>query len=305
MNFTHIRAFHWVATEGGIARAAHVLGVSQSSLSQQIRALEDRHSLRLFEKKGRRLVLTESGQAFLEVTKRLMAVMEEARQRLDGPSNMVDGHLSIMSDSTTLAVELMHRFGARYPSVSMSLGIASLDRISEAVREGQADVGIAMNPRVGNSIMVEPLLRERFHLLMARDHRLAGYAAVAFSDLAGETIIMREKGSRTHAFVRQMLQSEGVERIREITIRERSAIREAVSRGMGVAFFVLSEVPPDNRLACRPLISSRARLDLDEYLLIRADRRRKPVVAGFRAVVADFIRENPRPDSLVSVRPLP
>lgn len=299
MNFAHIRAFHWVATEGGVARAAQILGVSQSTLSQHIHALEERHSLRLFDKSGRRLVLTDAGHALLEVTGRLMAVVEEVGTTLNGPGALVDGHLSIISDSTTLAVELMRRFGDRFPSVSLALSIASLDEISKAVRDGHADVGIAMNPQVGDVITVEPLLRERFHLLLAHDHRLACREAVAFSDLEGETIIMRERGSRTHAFVRQMLQSEGVSDIREITIRERSAIREAVSRRMGVAFFVLSEVPPDRRLVCRPLVSAKARLDLDEYLLIRKDRRHKPVVAAFRDVVNGFVRERQPAEALV------
>lgn len=291
MNFSHIRAFHAVAREGGVARAALVLGVSQSTLSQQIHALEARHALRLFEKRGRRLALTNAGQNLLQVTERLMEVVDEVQVTLRGPGALVNGHLSIMSDSTALAVELMRRFGERHPAVSLMLAIASVDDIGQAVRDGSADIGIAMNPPIGDVITAEPLMRERFHLVLARDHPLARRRAVAFPDLQGETIIMREPGSRTRAFVQQMLEIEGVRAGREITIRERSAIREAVARRMGVAFFVISEVPPDRRLTTRPLIPSLARLELDEYLLIRKDRRHKPVVAAFRDVVSGFIAE--------------
>ncbi|MCZ0962521.1 LysR family transcriptional regulator [Paracoccus benzoatiresistens] len=301
MNFAHIRAFHSVPKEGDMARAAHVLGVSQSTLSQQIHALEARHALRLFEKRGRRLALTDTGRALLQVIERLMEVVDKVQLTLRGPGTLDEGHLSLMSDSTTLAIELMRRFGESYPSVSLSLAIASMDEIREAVRDGKADIGIAMNPPMGDLVTAEPLIPERFHLLLPCGHRLAAQDEVSVRDLSGETIIMHERGSRTHAFVQQILVSEDVRDTRTITVCERSAIREAVARRMGVAFFVLSEIPPDHRLACRPLVASGARLELDEYLLVRKDRHHKPVVAAFRSVVAGCTSEKLPADALIAV----
>ncbi len=291
MNFAQVRAFHLVAREGGVARAATVLGVSQPTISQHVKSLEAHYGVRLFERRGRSLRLTASGRDLFSVTERLMAAAEDVETALRRPAALTGGRLRLAADSTALAVDLLRRFRARHAAVELSLGVASVAAILEAVQNGSADLGVAVDPPAGDALGVEPLRRERLWVTAVRGHRFERLAQVAIVELAGETLIMREQGSRTHAMISQAMEAEAVQPRGVLEINERSAIREAVATGMGVAFFVPSECPPDPRLSHTPLASRRTRLEFQEYLIYRRERRRQPLIAAFREVAARLAAE--------------
>lgn len=291
MNFPQVRAFHMAAREGGVARAAALLGVSQPTISQHIKALEAHYGVKLFERRGRSLALTPAGRDLLSVTDRLMQAAEEVDGALRRPAALTGGRLKIMADSTALAVELLRRFRAEHPSVELSLGVASVGAIVESLQDGLADAGVAVDPPAGDVFQIEPLRRERLYVTACRGHRFERMGRAPVSDLADETVIMREEGSRTRALVQLALEAEGVAPADMIEISERSAIREAVAARMGVAFFVRSECPPDPRLCHVPLAETRARLEFQEYLVTRRDRRRQPVIAACRAIAKRLAAE--------------
>lgn len=291
MNFAQIRAFHHVAKEGGVARAAAVLGVSQPTISQHLKGLEERHGVRLFEREGRGLRLTPAGQDLLSVTEKLLRAAEEVDDALRRPISFDGGRLRLLSDSTALAVDLIGRLRQRHPSIEVSLQIASVPRIIPEIEQAAADAGITTAPPASDDLLIEPMRCEAIWVTAPRGHRFERMGSVPLKELNGENVVMREAGSRTRATMERAFEDEGVAPRIALEIGERSAIREAVARGLGVAFFVPSECPPDARLVHAPLRLARGRLEFDEYLVMRRDRSRQPVLAAFRDVASRFSAE--------------
>src|SRR5687768_13461963 len=99
MNLAQLRAFHAVAAAGGFTRAAARLGVTQPTLSGQVKALEEAYGVELIERRGRQLALTEIGTALLDLTRRIFGLADEAEQLLGAARGLERGHLRLGADA--------------------------------------------------------------------------------------------------------------------------------------------------------------------------------------------------------------
>lgn len=280
MNFQQIRAFHMVAKEGSVRRAAEIMGLSQPTVSQHIKGLEDRYRQRLFEKRGRGLALTDSGTQLFGVTARLMEQAEEVENLLSRRAGSADGRLRVASDSPAIAVRIVQRMLAANPDIDVSIRKASVADIVAAVIDLRADVGIAVEPMIGHELQVTPLRRERLFACLPAGSPLAA-SPFPFERVAGQPLILREKLSRTRALVERALAAEGVAPGRVIEVEGAEVVREAVALSLGISFFAESECPPDLRLTYAPVIARQAKIGFVENVLYRRDRRRVPEVAAF------------------------
>lgn len=280
MNFQQIRAFHLVAKEGSVSRAAEILGLSQPTLSQHIKGLEDRYGLRLFEKRGRGLALTETGAHLFSVTTKLMERAEEVEDLLSRRTGSASGRLRVASDSPAIAVRIVRRMLLSHPDIEVTIRKNSVAGIAEALLELRADVGIAVDPLIGNALHISPLRRERLCACLPRHSPLAG-ESFPIGRVAGQVLILREKASRTRALIERALAAEGVAPARIMEVEGADVVREAVALSLGLSFIAESECPPDPRLSYAPVVAPRATTAFIENLLVRRDRRRVPAIAAF------------------------
>lgn len=288
MNYQQIRAFHLVAQEGSVGRAAEALAVSQPTVSQHLKGLEERHGVRLFDRVGRGLVLTEAGRELFHVTERLMNVAGEVEDLLQRPTRAGGGRLRIIADAPALAVEVLARLLLTKPDLAVSIRKASVDGVVAAVTEMRADVGIAVEPPVGAGLLVQPYRREHLCACLPVGHPLTAKAAVPITALSELTLIQREPGSRTRALVERVMAREGVVARRVIEVEGAEIVREAVAQGLGVSFFAGSDCPPDTRIAYRPVQVVQGRIGFVETTIIRPDRRRVPEIAAFLATAREM-----------------
>ncbi|MFN3613825.1 MAG: LysR substrate-binding domain-containing protein [Rubrimonas sp.] len=295
MNYPQIRAFHAVAREGGVSRAAAALGVSQPTVSQHIKQLEDRCGMRLFEKLGRGLRLTEAGRDLALVTERLMREVDAVEAALSRRGRLQGGRLALISDNAAIAVELLDRFRRLHPSVETSIRMGSQDQVLASVDSGLAEAGVVVEPPASDAHLIVPLRTEPLWATLPRDHPASLARGLALRDLGSETLILREPGSRTRALTERALAAHAVTPAAVLEIGGREAIREAVARGMGVSLFAQSECPPDARLTHRPLIGTRAPISFDEHLIVRRQRRRQPAIMALLEIATRYAADQRTP----------
>src|SRR5262249_10513709 len=120
MNHAHLRAFHAVATEASFTRAALSLNVTQPTLSSQVKALEQRYGVRLFERRGRRVMPTELGRDLLDVTRRLFSLEAEVEQVLLAARGLKRGHLRLGADAPVHVMPALAMFSRHHPGVRLS-----------------------------------------------------------------------------------------------------------------------------------------------------------------------------------------
>ena len=125
INHAHLRAFHAVAAEGGFSRAAVARHVSQPTLSGQVRALEERYGVKLFDRRGRGVELTDLGRALFEVTRRLFAQEAEAEQMLAAARGLTSGELRVGADAPYNVIPMLAALNRRYPGVRLTLAFGN------------------------------------------------------------------------------------------------------------------------------------------------------------------------------------
>lgn len=287
LSMVQLRAFHMVAMAGGFSRAAREMGVSQSSLSAQVRQLEAGSGLSLFERKPLGVALTPEGQDLLEVTKRLFAAEAEARAILRS-RRQGGGHLRVAADAAIHSVPILANLKSSRPDLTFTLSIGNSGHVIEQLVNHRADVGITARRPPDPRLHVRPILSMRIGVFVPHAHEWAGRDAIATKDLAGCTIVLRERGSVTREAFEQTLDDHGVPLGSVVEVSSREGVCEIVAAGLGIGVIADREIGHDSRLRFLPLADS-ART-VDEYAVCFIERCRLPIVRDFLTSVTSHAR---------------
>ena len=283
MSQAALRAFHLVAQAGGFSKAARAGGVSQPTLSAQVRALEEAHGVRLFDRRGRSVVLTPLGQNLHAVTARLFAAEDDANALLAGARNLARGHLRVAADSAAHVMPLLAKLKQCHPGLTFSLTVGNSSDVLRQVLDHAADVAVTAkqvsDPRV-HSLRLRP---DRLVLFVPRSHRWGSRKAVTLDALSGQDLVIRERGSITREVFEARLAEAGVKPGALIEVQTREAVREAVAAGFGIGIIFDREFGQD--AASTKLAVRGVDLDVAEYVVCLEERRRIPLVRALLELV--------------------
>lgn len=292
VNYQHLRAFHAIAIEGGVTRAARRLNVSQPTLSQQLKALEARHGVALFEGRKSPLKLTSAGRDLLALTQRLFATASDIDEMLGETAGLAGGVLRLGSDSPYYAAKIIELFRRRHPQTGIQVSIGNAREVMQWLSEAQIDAALASDPPGDATFSYEPLYTDSLTCALPLGHRLAACETVAIQSLADEALILREASSKTRAFTERALADAEIQPRIVLELQGRETIREAIALGLGVSIFFSSECPPDGRIAYRPLDTGERQYQLRGFLLCQSERRRTASMRALKAIVG-VIRDEP------------
>jgi aminoethylphosphonate catabolism LysR family transcriptional regulator len=283
MSQTALRAFHLVAQAGGFTKAARIGGVSQPTLSAQVRALEEAHGIRLFDRRGRSVALTPLGQNLHAITARLFAAEEDAKALLAGARKLARGHLRVAADSATHVMPLLAGLKQRHPGLTFSLGISNSSDVLRQVLDHAADVAVTAKQVSDPRVHSLRLRTDRLVLFVPRSHPWGARKAVSLQALAGQDLVIRERGSITREVFETRLAEADVKPGALVEVQTREAVREAVAAGFGIGIIFDSEFghdPASARLAVKGVD-----LDVAEYVVCLEERRRIPLVRALLELV--------------------
>ncbi len=276
MLHTQLRAFHAVALQGSFTKAAEALRVSQPTLSGQVRALEDAYGIQLFHRRGRGIEITDLGKSLLETTRRYFAVEDEAERLLSTAQGLMGGHLRVGADSPFTVIPLLAGFSRRYPTVEKSISFGNSRSLLNDIVNRQIDIGFLPDVADDNRLHVVPVQRDRLVLIVHQGHPWAHRRSISLDALGQETLLLREKGSRTRAIFEAILADRGVRPAVVLEIGSREAVAEAVSAGLGVGVVNEGEIGHDTRLKKLPVAGER--LNVTEYAAYLRDTRHSPTL---------------------------
>ena len=279
-----LRAFHAVALAESFTRAARARGVSQPTLSAQVRGLEEAHGIRLFDRVGRTVRLTPLGQSLFVITTRLMAAEDEAADFLAGTKALTRGHLRIAADSARHVMSVLVRFRADHPGLSFALSMGNSTGVIEQVTAYEADVAVTAK-RVSDPRLHSLRLRtDRLVGFVRADHPLARHRSIPIEAVAGQDLILRERGSVTREVFEGRLAEAGIRAGSLLEVQSREAVHEAVAAGFGLGIVFGSEFRSGEGL--RRIAITGADLAVAEYAVCLEERRRIPLVRAFLEALA-------------------
>jgi len=279
ISHAQLRAFHAVATAGGFTRAAAVLGVTQPTLSGQVKALEQAYEVELIDRRGRQVRLTELGSALLGVTRRLFGLEEEAEQILAAARGLERGHLRVGADAPYHVIPALGAFSRRYPKLTLSLAIGNTESLLRDLHDHRIDVAVVANVTMDDRLQALPFRHDRLVLFVPKRHRLAGRRGVRLDEIANERLVLREPGSTTRRIFETALARAGVRVGRVLEIGSREAVREAVAAGLGIGVVSETEFGDDRRLVKVPI--READVTAIEYAVCLGERRELRLIRAF------------------------
>jgi aminoethylphosphonate catabolism LysR family transcriptional regulator len=279
MNLTQLRAFHLVAAAGSFSLAARTAGVSQPTLSSQVRTLEEVYGVHLFDRKGRGARLTPIGQSLHRITAQIFELEEEARLLLAGTKWAVRGHLRVAADSAYHVIPVLSAMRERHRGLSFELRIGNSADVLNLLLGFEVDVGITALPVSDPRLTAEVLRRDRLVVFLPKDHEWAGRGTLAVEDLAGCDLVVRERGSITREVFEALLANAGVQPRALFEVQTREAVREAVAFNFGIGVVFFSELGHDPRF--RALFVEGPGLEVGEFAVTLVERRRLSLVSLF------------------------
>jgi DNA-binding transcriptional LysR family regulator len=286
MTVESLKTFCDLVETGSFSRAARLNFVTQSAVSQQLRALERRYGRRLVERGDRRGPrLTEAGKLlFTEaraVVARLAALEERLRQRPD----VVAGSLTVASVYSVGLHTLpaaMKTFLRAHPQVNLRLVYRRTDEVYEACLDGGADLGVVAIPRRRSQLEIVPLRSDELVVVCPPDHPLARRARVPAARLAGQRFIAFDRDIPTRRLVDRFLRAHRAAVAVTMELDNIETIKRSVEAGLGVSILprpALENEVKAGTLAARPFAA--ARLTRPLGILYRRGRELPPAAHAF------------------------
>ncbi|CDM65070.1 LysR family transcriptional regulator [Pyrinomonas methylaliphatogenes] len=240
MQIETLKIFCDLVETRSFSQAAERNLITQSAVSQQVRALEERFRRRLLERvRGRRDIrLTAAGEAFYEECRKVLAAYENLEERMRSLTETVSGVVRVATVYSIGLHELppaVRRFMTLYPEAKIDLEYSRTTRIVRDVLSGAVDLGIVAYPEKRRGLEVVPLPGDRLVLICPPGHPLSKRRMVNAKDLDGEGFILFERDIPTRRATDRILRSYGVKVRRVIEFDNIETIKRAVEVGMGLA----------------------------------------------------------------------
>lgn len=295
MNLNQLRAFHAVARSGSFSLAARVDGLSQPTLSAQVKTLEATYGVGLFVRRGRGVQLTPAGQSLYAISTRLFAAEEEASALLAGSRALTRGHLRVSADSAYHVMPILAELKRRHEGLTFTLKIDNSAAVLDHLIDHGADIAVMAKMTSDPRLHSMKLREDRLVLFVPREHSWGRRRRVRLADLAGRDLIVRERGSITREVFETKLAEARVVPGSLIEVQTREAVREAVAAGFGIGVVFEAEFGVDPRF--HPIDVADADLSVGEYVVCLDERRRLALVRAFLDVARQMAqpRSPPQP----------
>lgn len=286
MLHTQLRSFHAVAAEGGFTAAAQALNVTQPTVTVQVKSLEEYFKVELFHRRGRKVVLTDTGRQLFELTRRILSLEGEAVELLTGVGGFHSGQLQVAAVGPYHVTEMLASFNERYPGIKVSVETGNSQEALQALFEFRADVGVLAHVEDDSRIVAQPFSRHPVVVFVHKNHRFARRESVRIEELDGERVVLREVGSTTRLAFETALRRSGVSIDPVMEIGSREALWMAVQRQIGIGVVSSIEFVPHPDLRTARILN--AEVFTYAHVVCLAERAESRMIKAFFEVANEL-----------------
>jgi len=204
MELRQLKYFIKAAERSNFTEAAALLNISQSTLSQQIKQLEDELGIPLFDRIAKRVMLTEAGKLFLPHAIQTVRKSEDGREMIKELNNIQTGSLTIGATYglSSLLTQTLIRFSEQYPKIKISIEFGTSDELLKLITESKLDFALSFIPvRHTKTYVTYPLFKSILSLIVHRDHPSATHQNTSVAQLADMPLVLPVKGYSIRAFL--------------------------------------------------------------------------------------------------------
>jgi DNA-binding transcriptional LysR family regulator len=298
VDLRRLEIFAKVAETGSFSRAGEALSLTQPTVSEHIRTLEEELGVQLLDRLGRGATPTRAGQLLLGYARRMLALGREARQAMDQFQGRLLGEL-VVGGSTIpgeyVLPALVGRFKRKYPEISISLLIGGSQAVSAWIEESRVEAGVVGARPTGRHLQASPLMADELVVVMSPDHPWAGRRTITLEALRAEPMILRERGSGSREALERALRGVNLDLRAFRVVGEMGstqAVKQGVRAGVGVSLVSRRAVVDE----CTAGLVASAELEglvvtRDFYLVTHRHRSLSPLGQAFLEFVESEVAE--------------
>jgi DNA-binding transcriptional LysR family regulator len=291
MELWQLEVFLAVAAEKSFSRAGQKLGRTQPAISSAVKLLEDELGEPLFDRLGKSVRLTASGELLSDYAGRLLRLREEATLALGELRGLSRGTLRLGANETTclyLLPDVLAAFKGAYPQVQVDIHRAITRQITERVIEGTLDFGIVTLPIKNPRLEAITIHKDEMALIVSPSHALASRSSVRMKDLEDEPFILHRVGTTTRERLEKHFDGGGVKMKVTMELASIETIKRFVSIGMGISIvprLCIAKEVEDGSL--RPMTIRDARFQRKLGLIYNKGRYQSQAARAFLSLIAD------------------
>ncbi|MEW5422563.1 LysR family transcriptional regulator [Amorphus sp. 3PC139-8] len=283
---SQLRVLEAVARTGSFSGAARELGITQPSVSTQLRAVEGQCKLKLIARDGHKIRVTRFGDTVLPKVRALLTIMNEIEDLLEDERSLKTGALRLGYSTDQFAMPVISRYMGAYPGIKLETRcMASLDVVSH-LKKGEFDAAFITAKEPPDGLTVERLRTDRIVLMVPADHPFAARGQIGWGELARCAIVCRETTSGTRIIFETAAKDSAVPLQPLIALGSWQSMRAGVLAGMGVGVALAGELDESDRI--KPVEIDDPGLWASHYLACLPEMREATAVDRFFDVASGF-----------------
>ena len=288
MDFRRLEIFAKVAELGSFSRAAQALSLTQPTVSEHVRALEDELGVQLLDRLGRGAAPTRAGQLLLGYAHRILTLSREARQAIDQFQGRLSGEL-IVGGSTIpgeyVLPALIGQFKAKQADISIVLLIGDSRQVTDWVDDGRVELAVVGARPSQRTLEARELMADELVVVVPAEHGWARRQTVTLAEVQAEPMVVRERGSGSRQALEHAVGNAGTSLNAFRVVGEMGstqAIKQAVRAGLGISIISKRAVEDECKaglVVCLRISELAVRRAF--YLVTPRERTRSPLGLAF------------------------
>ena len=246
MEIRQLRAFVAIAETGTFTAGALRVHVTQAAISMQIRQLESEIGARVFVRAPRHVILTEAGEQLLRRARHILREHDAALDEIAELAGAERGRLRIGSASAMVLTEqlpaILKELRKQHPAAEISVTSGTSEVLVDQILAGEVDIAFVSLPVDVRGIKTERLSEDQLVAIASPRHKLAKQRTISAYTLAGERLILGERGGNTRRLIDQFFAQAGVTLRVAMELSRQQAIKRMVEEDMGVGIVPLQSV---------------------------------------------------------------
>jgi DNA-binding transcriptional LysR family regulator len=294
MELRELKTFQKVATLLSFNRAAEVLHYAQSTVSAQIKVLEDELGLPLFDRLGKQIVLTDAGEKLLKYSRRLLAFHEETYAEIKGQQEL-RGSLTIRIPQTIATYYLppvLVKFQKSYPRVRFEFQSCTVHTLAQELSAGTIDLAFLLTESVqAASLQTEILGFEELVLVTHSENPLAKESSVGFQDLRGQVLLYARTDCDYPLKFQKMLADEKIKLANSLEFNSVEAVKQCVMAGLGFTLMPAIAVRQEIESGTLSILRlSEDPLEVAVFMVWHKDKWLSPTLDAFLEMVKENLQ---------------
>lgn len=264
MDINQLEAFSTIAELQSFSKAAEKLYITQPAISKRIAALENTLDIKLFERFGQKIRLTEAGKVVLVDARDILSKVEDMRQHSDLSKHKIAGKLRIATSHHIGLYRLpaiLKQFVHQYPEVQLDMHFTDSEIAYDEISQGLFDLAIAtlpLNPNQG--IQTIPLWQDELLIMFSQTHEMHQFDNITPDILARYPAVLPDKDTFTRRIIDSVFEVSHIEYQLAFTTNYLETIKVMTETGLG--WSILPSIMQNNQLTCHPLPTLKAKREL-------------------------------------------